>query len=324
MQTPAVSNTKQKVQFSSNINVDKAQALVNMSDNQLRALAYSDADKRDDKRASRNIAATFVAMPIVNSIARGVLAENVVAVKARFGGVELKSRLKAPASMGERLFRTGGTAIGWAYALGVIGIYSGIRHLVSKNSRDVKQFDNEHPVLSFAADLGLIFAACILGAKGISKLNEKFAKKCPKTAEEIGEKFTKMLENVDKGKFNQKTLPKWVEGFAKFEKDSPTLAKTGKFALANSMWILLGAAVAQMLVHGGRKQNSTEQNYHALKGAQLDAARQLIKVKESEKTKPIKVEIVKQKDEPEVIEDIQIIKVIHIPDEQVEQLKRRL
>lgn len=322
MQTQAVSN-KNNVQFRSNINLDKAQAFVNLNDAQLRALAYTEADKREDKRASRNIAATFLAMPIVDSLASGVLAENSVVAKARFGEFELKSKLKMPASMGERLFKTGGTAIGWAYALCVIGIYSGIRHLVGKHSTEVKQFDQQHPVLSFAADLGLIFAACILGAKGISKLSEKFAKKCPKSAEEIGEKFGTMFEKIDKGEFNRKTLPKWVESFVKFEEKSPILAKTGKFTLANSMWILLGAAFAQMFVHSSRKQNSVEQNYYMLKTAQTDTAKQLLKAKEHEKTKPIELKIVKQNEDPEIIQDVEIIKIIHIPDEQVEQLKRR-
>lgn len=313
MQTPTVSNKNQNVQFR-NINIDKAQAFVNLNDAQLRALAYTDADKREDKRAGRNIAATFVAMPIVDSLASGVLAENSVAAKAKFGGFELKSKLKMPASMGERLFRTGGTAIGWAYALCVIGVYSGIRHLVGKHSTDVKQFDQQHPVLSFVADLGLIFAACILGTKGISKLSEKFAKKCPKSAEEIGEKFGGMFEKIDKGNFNRKTLPKWVESFAKFEEKSPILAKTGKFALANSMWIFLGAAFAQMLVHSSRKQNSVEQNYYMLKTAQTDAAKQLLKAKEYEKTKAKQVETVKQDIDPQEVKEIQIIKIVRVPE----------
>lgn len=314
MQPQAVSNKTQNVQFRSNINIDKAQAFVNLNDAQLRTLAYTEADKREDKRASRNIAATFLAMPIVDSLASGVLAENSVAAKARFGEFELKSKLKMPASMGERLFKTGGTAIGWAYALGVICVYSGIRHLVGKHSTEVKQFDQQHPVLSFAADLGLIFAACILGAKGISKLSEKFAKKCPKSAEEIGEKFDKMFEKIDKGNFNRKTLPKWVESFAKFEEKSPILAKTGKFALANSMWILLGAAFAQMFVHSSRKQNSVEQNYYMLKTAQTDVAKQLLKAKEQETPKTKQPEILKQDIDPQDVKEIQIIKIIRVPD----------
>lgn len=322
MQTPAISNINQNVKFRSHIDPE-AQALVNMSDAQLRQLAYLSTDKNEDKRANRAIIGTFLAMPIVDSIANGVLAENAVCAKAKFGELELKSKLKMPASMGERLFKTGGTAVGWAYALGIIGIYSALKHVVSDNSSDVKKFDQQHPVLSFAADLGLIFGACVLGAKGISKLSEKFAKKCPKSAEEIGEKFGKMFENIDKGHFNRKTLPKWVDGFAKFEEKSPILAKTGKFTLANSMWILLGAAIAQMVIHGSKKQNGFEQNYHALKGLQLDAAKQLLKTKTQVKSAENRVQTIKNDYEPEVIEDIEIIKVIHIPDEQLEQLKKR-
>lgn len=123
-----------------------------------------------------------------------------------------------------------------------------------------------------------------------------------------------MIEKIDKGEFNRKTLPKWTESFAKFEEKSPILAKTGKFALANSMWILLGAAFAQMFVHSSRKQNSVEQNYYMLKTTQTDTAKELLKTKESEKIKPKQVETIKQDIDFQDVKEIQIIKIIRVPD----------
>lgn len=318
MQINAILSAKSNIQFQSKADLDKTAEFVNMSDSQLRHIAYTQQDKREDKRAHRNIAATFLAMPIVDSIASGVLA------KEKTGELHLitpfgisKTDIIEPAKMSTRYSRTAITAAGWAFAIGMIGIYSAIKHQVVKNSPSAQQFEQDHPVWSFARDLGLIICACALGALGLNKLAEKAGKKYPKSAKELGESLENYFKKVDNRKFNQETLPRWVEGFAKFEKNVPFLAKTGKFALANSIWLLLGAAIAQMFVHAGKKNNNFEQRYQFLKMAQLEAAKNLIKVKTSENAHIEQTEKPKKISEPEKIQEIQIIKIIHVPDKNI-------
>jgi len=360
MQTQAVSNIKPNIQFRAKPNLDEMAAFVNMNDMQLQELAYTDADKRDDRRAKRNIAATFIAMPIVDSIASGFLATE------KRGEIHFitpigtwKDDIKVPASMGKRLSRTAGTAIGWAFTLGVIGIYSAVRNKVVKDSPGMQNFEQEHPALSFVGDLALIVGTCILGVFGLSKLAEKAGNKYPKTQKELSEKLDSVFEDINKGKFNKRTLPRIIEWFEKAGKKAPALTKTGKFLLANSIWILLGAALTQMFVYGKNKHNNVEQRYQSLRTAQLDAAKHLVntldvekdilsqnqkhltddlekalsgenpvskkeikeinkhaKIYENEKTriKAWKDGMKEQDSEPEVIQDIQIIKIIHIPD----------
>lgn len=278
MQTQAISNIKQNPQFQSKKGFEDAAAFVNMSDAQLQQMAYNSADKKEDKKAQRAITATFVAMPIVDSIASGILAKEKVAEAHLITplGV-LSNELKAPASMGTRLSRTAGTAIGWAYVLAVIGIYSAIKHQVVKDSPNAKKFGKDHPVLSFAGDLALIFGACVLGGLGLSKLIDKSGKKHTKTSRDLSDKMANFFEKINKGSFNQKTLPKIVEWFAKAEKEAPALTKTGKFLLANSVWILLGSAIVQMLTYGSRKHNKAEQQYLSLRTAQLETAKHMVR-----------------------------------------------
>lgn len=278
MQTHAILNTKQNIQFRSNTDLEKAHAFVNLNDAQLRKMAYTDEDRAQDKRAKRNIAATFLAMPIVDSISSGVLATEKVAEAHLITPIGIfKDEIRRPAEMSTRYSRTARTAIGWVYALGMIGIYSAIKHQVVKNSPNSQRFEKDHPVLAFAMDIGLILGISILGAMGLGKLAQKAGKNYPKSAKEIGEKLETKFKKIDKGNFNQKTLPKWVEGFAKFEKSAPFLAKTGKFVLANSVWVLLGAAITQMIVHSNKKQDNFAQRYEFLKMAQLETAKSLVK-----------------------------------------------
>lgn len=287
MQINAISNAKNNIQFQSKADLDKVEAFVNMSDAQLRQMVYSDSDRKEDKRAHRNIAATFLAMPIVDSIASGVLATEKIVTEAPlitpFGVSKAQIGLVVPAEMSTRLSRTATTAGGWAFAIGMIGIYSVIKHQIVKNSPSAQEFEQDHPVWSFARDLGLIVGACALGLFGIGKLAEKAGKKYPKSAKEINEKLENYFKKVDGGKFNRKTLPTWVEGFAKFQKEMPFLAKTGKFVLANSVWVLLGAAIVQMLTYGSRKQNKYEQKYQSLRTAQLETAKHLVRARDVER-----------------------------------------
>lgn len=284
MQVNAISNAKGNIQFQSKADLDKAVAFVNMNDAQLQQLVYTKEDRKEDKRAHSNIAATFLAMPIADSIASGVLATEKVAeahLITPFG--ILKDEMRAPAEMSTRLSRTAGTAIGWAFAIGMIGIYSAIKHQVVKDSPSAQQFEQDHPVWSFARDLGLIIGACALGALGLSKLAQKAGKKYPKSAKELGESLENYFKKVDKGNFNQKTLPKIVSWFAKVQKEVPTLSKAGRFLLANSVWVLLGTAIAQMFTYGSRKQHKYEQKYQSLRTAQLETAKHLVRARDIER-----------------------------------------
>lgn len=278
MQTQAISSTKSNIKFQSKADLEQKTAFVNLSDAQLQQMAYDSKDTHKDKKAKRAIAATFLAMPIVDSIASGVLATEKAAEAHLITPFGVSScEIHAPAEMSTRLSRTAGTALGWGFVLGVVGVYSAIKHQVVKNSPNVQEFEKDHPLLSFVGDLGLIFGSCVLGAFGLSKLADKAGKKYPKSTKELNEKLEKMFDKINKGKFNQKTLPKIVEWFAKAEKEAPALTKTGKFLLANSIWILMGSAIAQMLVYGSRKHNKAENHYQSLRTAQLETAKHLVR-----------------------------------------------
>lgn len=365
MQTQAISNLKSNIKFQSREDAKNAEVFVNMSDAQLQELAYASVDKRKEKKFHNSLTALFVAMPIVDSIASGVLAEEKVGEVHLISpfGIFGKIDLHDPARLSERLGATGKTALGWGFVLAVIGIYSAIKHQFVKDSHGAKRFGQEHPVLSFAGDLAIILGASILGAMGLGKLSDKLKEKYPKSAEEFSAKVTKTAENIDKSKFNEKTLPKMEKWFTELGLNHPFVAKSGKFLLANSVWIILGAAIVKMIGHNNKKCNELERNYQDLRTAQIATARHLMttanvqkdilakqqpklaedleklvsgekpvsakeiaeikkaaKIYEEEKIK-IKAwenEMAKKSPEPEVINDIEILKVIYIPDKEEE------
>lgn len=267
MQTQAI--TTSNVNFQSKNDLQNASAFVNMSDAQLHSLAYNSVDKKQDKKDRRAIAATFIAMPVVDSIAKGVLLPQNFLVKTKEGSNLVKTQLS------HRLLSSGKTAALWGAVLAGASVYFAAKNKIVKGSPTLQQFHKDHPIASFFGDIGLMIIGGTLGLLGINKLYEKLKEKYPKLKEELKTKKTKILEGIDNTNFNQKTLPKIEAWFAKVGKEHPYITGTGKLALANSVWVLLGVAFIQMLKHSKNKNDKIEQNYQILKSAQLQTAKNL-------------------------------------------------
>lgn len=362
MKTQAVSNIKFNAKFQTKEDLHNAAAFVNMSDAQLQELAYKSIDKKEDKRAQRAIFSTFLAIPIVDTIASGVLVQKFVRNSSGTPPTEIISKI--PVSLSERMHVLGETALGWGIVLAAAEIYFAIKNQFVKDSPGSQRFGQEHPVLSFAGDLVVIFAASLLGMSGRRKLLGKLEEKYPESAKGFSEKIDGLGKEIDKSDFNTKTLPKIGEWFAKLEKEHPFVHGTGKFALANSVWILLGVGLIQMLRYGRDKYDKVEQKYDSLRTSQLKTAKKMInnltvqrdvlaqnqpvlaadlekvmngekpvskkeiqemkknaKIYEAEKinTRALTNEFAKQPQEPEIISEIEIIKIIHIPDKNDEK-----
>lgn len=298
MQTQAILNTKSNVSFQSKDKLGKASRFVNMDDAQLQLLAYnSSVDKEKDKKAQRKIFGLFCAMPIVDTVARGVLAENVVEAFASGNNWESAAKCKFPASLSEKLYVSGRTAVSWGFALATVGLYSLVKKEIVENSPGLKHFDREHPITSFLTDVGIIMGAFVLGSKGIRKLYEKAKEKYPEANKNMEQKIINTCEKIDNTALNKKVLPEISQKLATFVQKAPFLAKAGKFALANSVWILLGAALYKMVKHADGERNRVEENYRILKNAQLQTAKHLIN------TLSIERDVLAQ-DQPELAADM--------------------
>lgn len=260
MQVQSIGNTNSNTGFKSRKNLEEASAFVNMDDSQLRYYAYeSSIDKKEDRKHQNSISRTLYAIPVVETLASGILAGK-------------------DAALSVRTRDAGRTALSWTVLLGAVGLYNAVKNAVVSKSPTLQQFNNDHPVAAFLTDIGFIFTGFILGSIGLLKLNNHLEEKHPEQIEEGKKELEILKDEIDNTKFNTEILPKISARVAQFEEKAPKLMKVGKIALANSIWILAGVALLKSIKYTKERQEKADYNYEKLKGAQFKTAKQLVNV----------------------------------------------
>lgn len=268
---------RNKVNFQSrNNNLEKASAFVNMDDSAIQEVAYQISyDKKNSKKQKNTMLKMFFAIPIVDTLASGILVGKSPLGKNFIAKTNLDSETATDilrnASLKNRIKAAGSTAKGWALVLGLIGAYSVVKNAVVSQSDSAQNFERKNPLGSFLLDLGILIAGVFAGSKGISKLKEKF----PNAGKEINTKADKMLNKLNKTKFNKSILPTLSEGAAQFAEKMPGLAKATRFTIANSMWIILIGGLAKLGLRTNRNKQRAERTYVELKKAQVETAKHL-------------------------------------------------
>lgn len=258
-------------------NVEDIETLVNLDDSQLRYIAQlNNQNSKKNKQDAKKANALFWAIPIVDTIASGVL----FAKTSRIDKQTTKELIKTPLS--SRAAVATGAGARWAGALGVIGIYSVAKKALVSNSKHLQYFEQNNPMASFLIDMGVLFTALTAGQRLLEKkLSKSFETSPEKTVDKlskIGQKFTKL----DETKFAKNTFPKIQKSLTNFVEKTPKLAKAGRFALANSVWILLGAGLLSSAHNSVKKSRRIEENYNQLKQTQFEAAKFLAARRELE------------------------------------------
>lgn len=268
MQVKAVDNTNQSVKFKANADMQMATAFVNMKDSQLRDLAYVSAMQGDDhKKRRRAILATFYAIPVVDTIAHGILPTKITKDGEIF-------RVKN-AALSERVGATGRTALSWGLILAVVGVYNGIKKAVVSDSKNAKKFDQNHPVLSFITDIGLILGGLVLATKGLNKLFNSQTVRNSKTVKDLAEHKESFKTWLDNTKFNKEIMPIITDAASELAEKAPKTAKFAKGAIAGSALIAFGLGLAKIIHHSNKEKRKIDNNYMALKDAQLKTAKHL-------------------------------------------------
>lgn len=268
MQIKAVENSNQNVKFKANADMQAASTFVNMKDSQLKNLAYVSATQGDDhKKRRRSILATFYAIPVVSTIASGILP-----VKMTKEGEFL--RLKN-AALSERVGSAGRTAGSWAMILGIVGIYNGIKKAAVSDSKGYKKFNDNHPVLSFMADIGLILGGLNLATRGLGKVMNTSTVKNSKFLENLHGQKEVFKAWLDNSKMNKKIMPIITDAASKLAEEAPTTARITKGAIAGSALIAFTVGLIKMVKHSNKENQKIEQNYKALKDAQFKTAKHL-------------------------------------------------
>lgn len=289
-------------------NVEDIETLVNLDDSQLRYIAQlNNQNTKKNKRDAKKANAMFWAIPIVDTIASGVL----FAKTSRIDKELTKELIKTPLSL--RALETTGVGARWAGALGIIGVYSLAKKSLVSNSKHLQYFEKNNPMASFLIDMGVLFTALISGERLLAKKLGKSFKEAPeKTINNINNVYKKFAK-LDETKFAKNTFPKIQKSLTNFVEKTPKLAKAGRFALANSVWILLGAGLLSSAHNSVKKSRRIENDYNQLKQTQFEAAKFLAAKRELESeilaertaAKPkIKAEKAKPIEETDKINDI--------------------
>lgn len=244
-----------------------ATAFVNMSDRQLRELAYvSSYDENRDRRHKNTMLSTFYALPVVASVSSGLLKE-----------------VKGNNILSKKLGATGKTAMFWGFGLAMLGVYNIVRDAVVSNSKGLKKFEQNNPIPSLIMDLAVFMGLATLGFRGAAKVGEKISTKFPKTLNEISSHVINVKNWLNKTSLNKKVLPAIREGVDNFKTIMPITAEIGRVLIANSVWILLFAGLIKSSNHARNDRDRVEKNYHDLKQAQFETAKDLNKILEIER-----------------------------------------
>lgn len=273
MQIYSVRNSGSGVGFNSHKNFEDAVKLVKMDDSQLKFLAYAKSyDEDSEKKHRKSALRMFYAIPIVDSLASGVLLEKLEKqVKTSKKAKKAMTELVNP-NLSERVGIAAKRGALWAGAIAIVGTYCKIKNKIISKSPSLQDFEQRHPLLSLMRDFGLLGSIYIAGKMGLGSDKVKNIRE----KSEIVKSFNKLGKTVgnviDESTFNKKIVPEISKCSKTISKKAPWAAIAGKFALANSVLILFGAAIVKMIAHERKESKKVENAYYDLKDKQFETA----------------------------------------------------
>lgn len=265
-----IGNKSQNTNFTSkeddNIAMSKrdiASAFVNMSNREIRELAYvSSYDKHRENKQRSALLSTLYAMPIVASAAEGILTKG-----------HLDKKVSAAGKM----------AAHWGFGLLMLGAYSVVKNAIVDGSPGLKKFEKENPAPAIIVDLAAFLGVAMLGFRGAGKMGEMISKALPKTVDEMHSNVSHFKKWLNKTEINKKVLPALNEGVDNLSIHLPVVTEIGRFLVENSVWVLLFGGLIKSAKYANNDRRRVEETYHELKQAQFDTAKQLSKIYEVER-----------------------------------------
>lgn len=249
--------------------IKQAIDFVNLDDSQLKQIAYqSSYDKKEHKRQKGNLTKLLLAIPVVDTVAKGILTKKVYLSE----GDELLGIVGG--SLGDKAFMSSKVAGKWAGGIAAVGAYNVVKHAIVSDSDTVKKFEQNHPILSFMGDIGVILTGLTLGSIGLDKFNEKY----PKSLETFIEKRSEVRKFLDNTKFNKEIMPKISEFVAKADSHASISMTAGRLALYYSWAFVLGAGIFKAVQYAANNQKKVENNYYALKDQQKNVAKNMVNI----------------------------------------------
>ncbi len=268
-------------------------------DKLVREYAYLKAmDKVKDKKHQKITNALWYSIPLAAGLSAAALTKGKVSL---FG--------KEIGGFASKLATGIAGALPWAVTLGVADAVVGGNNLALKKSKDVREAESKHPILTVMGILAAGTAALLFIPKAASKLLSKMG---PKTYEKLGraaEKAANALNVIKTPKFLEKPLTKLSEKM-------PSVIKNGaKFGISILPETLLLTTFFHTINHNIDKKREFNKNYTAMKDTQLNLAKA--------RMNELKLENDFLKQTPENEEDLAILNdnLKDMPDEVIEKIE---
>lgn len=242
----------------------RATAFVNMSDDQLKSLAYlTSIDSKREKKHKQSLVSTLYALPVVDIASAAILA------KAKSG---------APASLSGRLLQSSKRARGWVGALLVLGACTAAKNKLTAKSDSYNEFQNNHPGAAFILDLGTFAGLLVLGKKAGKVMVSKIKTVKPGLLFRSLRRVVSVNSKIDKGYLNTKILPNLESKANMVKTKAPSVSKLANFLVRNSVWVVLLAGLVKGSSHARKNRDKIEKNYKELKESQLAVAKHMTNV----------------------------------------------
>lgn len=230
--------------------------VANLDENTIRQLAYAKASYDvDDKKHKRITNALYYTLPVAFALGEAIK-----------NPAELAKSLanSSKVNMGRyaRVHRFAGAALGVTAALLAIDTVVGAKNLANKHSSAVREFSNEHPVLSMLGTVAVGFAALAGLHKYAPKLIGKIGSKLP------ADKAEKFIVNAAKKLNESKILNSMSKALTKVPSG---IKKFGATVVDYSPWLLVATSIGHSFSHDRAKMVQTQNNYNDIKMAQAEA-----------------------------------------------------
>lgn len=250
-------------------------AFVNMDDDQLRYIAYNldNQNHRRNKKNEKSILNTFLAIPIVDTFASGILTSRFMQNEGFEGFFR---NLIGHTPLSERATVMAHRAGFWALAGAGMLAYNGLKKAFVKKPGPARDFAQNHPLGTMITDIGVFVGGFFLAVMGLRKGKEAMAGKFPEFFSHLSAMKHNIIEALDNSKINQRFVP-FVEKMAEEATEkAPRLMGAAKFALANSVFILLGLGIYKVLSYDHKRVQHVDNTVSALRQLQLAKAKQLV------------------------------------------------
>lgn len=224
---------------------------VNASDEDLFYLA-----KAKNNQKHKNDTAKFMGACVGVDALSSVLLKNQVLKKVGDEIQVVKAPLSAKLGAGLKTIKN------WGIGFAAVGVLMGVKNILMKKSEKFRDAEENHPMMSLMAEIGVL----ALGYKGVQKVgsklgaSEKFIKKTAPVTKKIG----KLAKKIDNSKFATFVMNRGAEIVNKVGTKAPAFGKTCRLLLANSVLIMLIGGMMKI----NKNNKEVQQTYENLKLAQ--------------------------------------------------------